>query len=220
MFLTISFNAHVMTICAIILVAGILGGIANYFMSNETKTWIAYDLLKSILFGIVASLTVPLFLATLSSDLLTVSQDKPLLYFVFAGFCLIAAIFSTKFLQSLADRILKELDAMKRQVNSNTETVNAIMERTIDDKTVPRTRISKLAFTAGDKMQTLVRSFHDDKYIFRTAKGLAHENNMDESEVTTGLTELEQHGYIRQVPRADGSIAWTLTLKGQRVSVV
>lgn len=86
---------NTLIIVGIILVAGIFGGVVNYFTiydkkesGSNRKCWAA------ILAGVAASCLVPLFLSMISSDLIVNSRKDDKYYLVFAGLCLIAGIFS------------------------------------------------------------------------------------------------------------------------------
>ena len=77
---------HLVLLVLLIIGAGIVGGIANYhrFESNLEFSW--FNIRKSLLFGIVASAAVPLFLHMLHSTIMTEAESSGILYFVFAGF--------------------------------------------------------------------------------------------------------------------------------------
>lgn len=111
---TLNFS-HTGILILIILASGILGGLANYFLDRQERNWIGYDVLKSALLGIVAAATVPLFLKIVSSSLMKDAETDPLQYFVFCGFCLVAAAFSNRFLQGIGDRVLQELKEVKKE---------------------------------------------------------------------------------------------------------
>lgn len=133
----------VLILILIMLVAGVLGGIVNIALraeENTKKTW-----LMNIVAGIGASMLIPLFLRTLSSNLLSNILDekpKPDDLLVFGGFCLLAAISSRTFIQTLSDKILKEAREARRQadfatkqvkeVQSTAEDANAMIQATQD----------------------------------------------------------------------------------------
>src|SRR5690606_12658374 len=84
------------------------GGFLNYLndfdtVANEQKD--KKTRFKYVLLGIGASFLIPLFLKMLESDIL--SRSGNLNYLIFGGFCLIAAIFSRRFISSIGDRILE-----------------------------------------------------------------------------------------------------------------
>src|SRR6266849_838261 len=98
---------------AVMLAAGMVGGLLNYYMTQSADPEHT-SILKSLLAGICASFLVPLFLNMISSNLIdairggaNASSDVSKL-FVFAGFCLIAAISSSAFIRTLSDRVLAE----------------------------------------------------------------------------------------------------------------
>lgn len=210
---------HIWTLISIILFAGIFGGIVNYFMNNISKTWDRYDFIKSLFFGVVASATVPLFLETVSSKLIYDSQQEHLKYFVFGGFCLLASVFSSKFLQSLADRILKELNEVKKENKDNKEKVDAMVSQKSDDKQTEKFADTKLKAQAGDDVEKVITALQDDKFTFRTMNGLVTASSTSESTVKAILLHLEDKDYARQFKRSDGVTLWTLTTKGQRLAI-
>ena len=80
-------DAHMLMILAIMLVAGLLGGAANYYLAERDERS-ATDRGKYLVLGVVAALTVPLFLNMMSSTLLEGARTKPVDFFACAGFCL------------------------------------------------------------------------------------------------------------------------------------
>ena len=131
---TLNFS-HVGILILLILASGILGGLANYFLDRQERNWIGYDVLKSALLGIVAAATVPLFLKIVSSSLMKDAETDPLQYFVFCGFCLVAAAFSTRFLQGIGDKVLQELKEVKKsnaELQAATEEVKKEQEELKD----------------------------------------------------------------------------------------
>lgn len=212
-------SCHIWTLISIIIFSGFLGGVVNYFMNNVSKTWDAYEFKKSFFFGIVASATVPLFLETVSSKLIYDSQQFPLKYFVFGGFCLLASVFSSKFLQSLSDRILKELNEVKKDNKENAEKVDAIVSQKSDDKQTENFSDEKLKQKAGNDLNNIITALQNDKYTFRTITGLAKDTALSEQAIKAILLQLEDREIVTQVRRSDGITLWALTSKGQRLSL-
>jgi hypothetical protein len=211
--------SHIWTLIIIIFIAGIFGGIVNYFMNNVSKTWDKYDFTKSLVLGIVASAIVPLFLEIISSKLIYNSKNEHLEYFVFGGFCLLASVFSSKFLQSLGDRILKELNEVKKENKDNKEKVDVMVSQKSDDKQTEKFVDAKLKIQAGEDVEKIIAALQDDEFTFRTINGLTTASNTNESTVKTILLHLEDKDYVRQFKRLDGVTLWTLTTKGQRLAL-
>lgn len=109
-------DGHMLLILAIMVCAGILGGIANYFLADRQGEPAPRDWLKYPVLGVVAALTVPLFLNMISSTLLEGARTKPVDFFSFAGFCLIYVIAARRLLENVARRLSGQLDQVRREV--------------------------------------------------------------------------------------------------------
>jgi hypothetical protein len=127
----------------IIATCGLIGGYANYRRTAEqlraTGMGSANDgtesvmqpatpderrrhLLTCLTLGLLASALVPLFLNSLSSNLLYSKTDQNLL--IFAGFCLLAGVASNGFIDALTQRMLNQMKETQRQVNEAARQVN------------------------------------------------------------------------------------------------
>ncbi|MBT9614349.1 MAG: hypothetical protein IV108_13880 [Burkholderiales bacterium] len=109
----ITLDNYMLLLLAVMVIAGILGGLANYFMSEKGGAT-GKEMTKYALLGIVAALTVPLFLYMISSDLLSVAKSRPIDLFVFAGFCLVFVLFSRLFLESAAAKLIQQTGQLRR----------------------------------------------------------------------------------------------------------
>jgi hypothetical protein len=133
------------------LITGAFGGVVNYLHSfdvNEPDSEIKNKCIKYILSGICASFLVPAFLKMIASNLITNPKDED--YLVFIGFCLIAAIFSRKFIFTIGERILEQVKKVEKVANKNKEKTEQL-EVKIDDvevKTDNAEGTAELALTA------------------------------------------------------------------------
>src|SRR5664279_4557124 len=115
--LPISYDIHLGILSVIMIAGGLLGGYAGYLIEKNRFTQSSADanngdVVKKekvyfLITGVCAALLIPLFLSTISSQLMGDAEKDPLKYFVFGGFCLLVAIFSKQFISSLSDKILK-----------------------------------------------------------------------------------------------------------------
>ncbi|MEX2594056.1 MAG: YEATS-associated helix-containing protein [Anditalea sp.] len=101
-------DVHLLILLTIMLVNGAFGGYLNYLndfdtLANEQKN--KRGKFKYILLGIGAAFLIPLFLKMISSNIISSSENLD--YLVFAGFCLVAAIFSRRFISTIGDKILE-----------------------------------------------------------------------------------------------------------------
>jgi hypothetical protein len=114
-------------IIGVMLLSGIVGGIAGHITSNGSKNEDDRDYVNvtkwtsDVLTGIVASFCVPVFLQITQSKLMDklhddIEKDSELYYnlLYLAGFCLIAAFSSRSFIRSVSMQFLKqEVDEIK-----------------------------------------------------------------------------------------------------------
>jgi hypothetical protein len=106
----------VAVIIAFMVGAGLLGGAVNHYYADEDKKAGAMTLKQCMAAGVAASFIVPVFLLLIKNDLISTiltsdkAADKVSGIFLLIGFCLIAAISSKKFINSVADLALKRAD--------------------------------------------------------------------------------------------------------------
>jgi len=110
----IMLDNYMLLLFGIMLFAGLLGGIANYFISDRGGAFSGKELFKYAVLGIVASLTVPLFLNMISSDLLAMAKSRPIDLFVFAGFCLLFVLFSRRAVENISARLRQQFGPARR----------------------------------------------------------------------------------------------------------
>ncbi len=104
---TALFDSYMLMILGIMITMGLLAGIANFFLSGPEGKTSARELVKFIVLGIVAALTVPLFLNMTSSNLLEFGRTRPNALFVFAGFCLIYVLLSRRIFERIAYKLMQ-----------------------------------------------------------------------------------------------------------------
>ncbi len=194
--------------------SGFIGGIVNYYLSDEKKFG------KSIIMGIVASFFVPLFLNMISSDLVEIilkqTQDATYIskIFVFTGFCLVASIFSRTFMQNISNKLLQQLKEEQSRLREEIEPIK-IRET---EPTTTSTTTTPPQQPIDDVMEFVMTSLIKGKYTYRTEVGLAKELNLEKSEVSSTLNRLCQLGFVEKTLRIksdkDKPIYWFLTQDG------
>ena len=102
----ITLDNYMLLLLAVMVFTGTLGGLANYFMSGKAEGTAGTAMLKYVLLGIVAALTVPLFLNMISSDLLAVAKSRPNDLYVFGALCLAFVLFSRRFMGSATAKFI------------------------------------------------------------------------------------------------------------------
>ena len=109
-----SIDANVAIQIGIMLIAGIVSGLASFAWNKDpTRHWRDYALVST-----VATFTVPLLLRTISSDLLTKTENFSKDAFVFAGLCLLAGFNAPKHLQRMYDKLFEDVASANRKIDS------------------------------------------------------------------------------------------------------
>jgi hypothetical protein len=210
----------------IIAAAGLLGGTANYYMEQANGAGFR----KSVLLGLTAAATVPLFLKTVSSNLMAECLAGDVIsHFVFFGFCTIAAIFSSKFLQSLGDKLLQEMKEVKQKQEELTETTDVLVAQSSDpaneSATAPpagdsegsefesfQTGANKSAAQVMSDEQKILGVLRSGRFAFRTAEGIATDAHLEATAVQIKLQELEAAGKVKKTRRTRDNVwIWRLS---------
>jgi hypothetical protein len=114
---------YIAILVGIMLFTGLLGGLANYLNDdNEGR-----DVWKSLVLGVVATISIPLFLKIVDSSLIAGGKIDDYSLLVFAGFCILAAYYSAKFLEGLSNRILQDL---QKKVEETDQKASQAAEKT------------------------------------------------------------------------------------------
>ncbi|WP_433779681.1 YEATS-associated helix-containing protein [Flavobacterium anhuiense] len=225
-------SAHFYILIAIIILVGSLAGLTNY-LSYYYKDLIKkdYEYIRYILSGIGASILVPLLLNMLSSNLIKEVNDYDIInYFVFAGFCYVAGYFSDRFISSIGEKILKDLEQTKAKVEKTNEKVKETNEKLdiiVDAETESEDNVIEKQINLDDLKVT--NSTEDDdikvitnkiikslngKFKFRTISGIAKEIKHQPSLIELILGELEKLGIVKKVTNKEEQILYALTKVG------
>jgi DNA-binding MarR family transcriptional regulator len=222
----------ILLIIGVILIAGCLGGTINYLLARKTDE----DALKigaSIVVGIGAAFLVPLFLYTVSSNLVNDIHPEPgsvdfSKFLVFAGFCLVAAISSRAFIKTLSDRILKEATEAKEKASAAEQRAVSAEEKAIgaeEKANEAKSQIGPLVERATEQDSTeglitskessvplsetdrkVLETLERGKYILRTRSGLARDSGLDKEAVNQCVEELKTRGLVKstRIVKQDG----------------
>lgn len=206
---------HYFLLGLLIFGCGIFGGLINYFrLTRDKNSTLRFLVAKSLLTGLGASALVPLFLNTISSDLLTSSQTNPIDYFFIGGFCLISAIFSSKFIDSLGDRVIQDVNRVSNEVEKVREELdNSIVERESETFIDSKEEYDKLDYDEKE----IIESLYDTKFTYRSISGISLEKRKSKDFVQSILNKLETKGYVMKYVRDNGWIRWKLTERGREI---
>jgi hypothetical protein len=207
---------HIITLALIMLIAGSFGGFINYLLEvrdNKEKA----SLLRSLVVGVGASYLVPLFLTMISSSLTSFNEKEPEKYFVFAGFCLIAAISSSAFIRTVSDRILKKAEEAKQIAENVQKEFLPILDKETEidtDEEIMRTSEAN-AESKEPVNEDILLALSTNKYTWRSLSGLSKELNIDKNVLREELEKLESNGYVNTKKSTKGGKRWSITLSGK-----
>lgn len=220
----------ILVIIILIIIMGTFGGIINHYNDNCKCE---YNLMKkrthlcqSIILGIGAASLVPLFLNTISSDILEESVENPMNYFILAGFFLIAAISSRKFINSLSDKVIKNLKENIEESKRTLDNVNLTLEPLVyKESESEKNNKSKIIIKEKndneneeeskdiDPVDKVLKSFLSCRYTYRVLDGISHSTGFSEKEIYIILNKLIKKGYVREV-KLNNKILYYITLDG------
>ncbi|MCX2484626.1 YEATS-associated helix-containing protein [Pedobacter sp. MR2016-24] len=197
------------TLILTIIIAGLLGGIINYFMVHvkEEEFSNQYIFLKSVFLGLGASALIPLFLSLIGSKLLEPVKTPPypnLNYFVIGGFCLAGAIYSKRFIEDVYGRITKAEEVAKdaKKTADEAKKTTKEIEQSVTETDDAEETIGHEALqldTPDPKTttyQSILRALLNSRYIYRTSTGISKDTGIQKSELKDYLDEMLASGLI------------------------
>jgi fluoride ion exporter CrcB/FEX len=172
---------YALTIVLVMLTAGAIGGYASYHLNESTEK----TKTKSITLGIVAATIVPVFLNTISSNLLVEAQTKLDKLFVFSGFCILASVFSRNFLENIYNKVLQQVGDIGKQVRQIEESASEpdIPAGVVPAQLLEENRLSETEFTLLSMIST-------GRFTYRSLSGLKKESGLERNEIDGCLNSM------------------------------
>lgn len=224
------YNKPEIIIIIIIFGTGLFGGLTNYFMTFDKELDQRERTVKfiaSIFLSVCASLTVPLFLQILSNNLLDTFSFKN--YLIFAGFCILASVYSKRFLEdvySKLEKLDKKVDSTRIETKEKVDNVSKKAEEAIkkvddleesieliEDLEIPTgikdsiMQIRNISFT-NSEVETVVKSLISSKYSLRTIQGISKETEISTDKIKYLLDNLLEQGFIERKVGSNGKDLW------------
>ena len=206
-------------IILIIILAGLLGGVTNFFLvwNKDIKGRESNMLLiKCILMGLCASFTVPLFLQVLPNTLLDISDSMTAKnYLIIAGLCVLAAYFSKSFLEDLYKKI-SSLEKKTESIDKKAEEAKKAVEE-VELQNQELDNIGEIVQDVINKSQTSIdpkkieevtNAVLNTTYSFRTVPGIAEDTLRDTDKVKEILDLLKDTGYVEMKKNKRGNEIW------------
>jgi len=220
--LSSSLDGYMLIILLIMIAAGLLGGIANFFLSDRNEEMARRDWGKYLVLGVISALTVPLFLNMLSSNLLEAARTRPVDFFVFAGFCLIYVVASRRVFENVANRLLGQMDLMKREM-SQIRRLRQGLAPDSDDPVVPHEmppvppRPESLRESLSYNDVEILRALSEESYVYGNLVGLTDKTGLARELVSARLGVLKGLGLIETRINDKNVLHWFVASKGKQM---
>lgn len=220
-------DIHLILILGIMVATGLLGGIANFFLNERDSNSPWGTAAKYMVLGVVAALTVPLFLNMMSSHLLEATRLKSSDLFVFAGFCLLYVVVSRRFFENIAAHLMRQVEQVRREVKHlqlSNERPGAPAAgfgaaRPSEPESAPEpapasiVELPRNAVSFGDI--ELMRAIGEGNAIYGANTGLATRTTLPKEQVAPRLAALKAMGLIESKIDERNVVRWYLTPKGR-----
>lgn len=171
--------------------------------------------LKRISAGIAASFAVPLFLNMISSSLVADSKTDPLKLHVIAGFCIIAAISSKAFIESLSKRLLNQLDQLDKDQKILREDVEPVLAK--EKEPDEDQQIMAEIYDLDDEDRIILKALANPKWSMRSLSGIMKGSGFTDIKAVWSLTKLCDQRLARKNTK-DGRDWWWLTTEGRTLA--
>ncbi|MDR6715547.1 MULTISPECIES: YEATS-associated helix-containing protein [Paenibacillus] len=208
---------HNLELFIILVASGIFGGIVSFFSTKAKDEPVSknIELIKSIIIGIAASLLVPLFLNTISSNLIIESETDDNKIFIIIGFCLVASISSKAFIQIMTSKVIKELNEVRQNLEHVKKDVNEIVSNETESEHSEGASV-EIAFDTTDDRYKILKALSESKYIYRSLGGLNKETKINKDIINQNINKLVQQGLVEQTTKANG-VRFFITTIGRQL---
>ena len=221
-------DSYMLMILLIMIAAGILGGVANYFLSERAPDSSRRDWGKYPILGVIAALTVPLFLNMISSNLLEAARTRPVDFFVFAGFCLIYVVASRRLVENVANKLLGQMDQMKREMVQIKQKQQETPPPVVREEPLLATESQPAQAAAVVKPEQIreslsyndieiIRALAEESYVYGNLVGLTDKTGLAREMVSTRLTVLKNLGVIETRINEKNVLHWYVSSKGKQM---
>lgn len=221
-------DGYMLMILVIMVAAGVLGGIANYHLSDRQGEPGRRDWGKYLTLGVIAALTVPLFLNMISSNLLEAARTRPVDFFVFAGFCLIYVVASRRAFENVANRLLGQMAQMKNEMVEMKEQRQELPPPAPREEPPPVVETPVAPPVAAPKPEVvkeslsyndieILRALAEESYVYGNLVGLTDKTGLARELVSNRLTVLKNLGIIETRINEKNVLHWYVSPKGKQM---
>ena len=210
-------DGHMLLILGIMVLMGILGGVANYYLAERHGEPGRRERIKYPVFGVVAALTVPMFLNMISSTLLEGARTKPIDYYVFAGFCLLYVVGSRRFFENMAQRLMGQIEQVRRdvgQIRQQQREEPLIVAAKVEPET-PKTTEAEARDALSYNDVEILRALSDGNCVYGNLAAICETTGLLRDLVSQRLTTLKAMGVIETRINEKNVLHWTVSARGK-----
>jgi DNA-binding transcriptional ArsR family regulator len=172
-----------------------------------------------LIFGIVAALTVPLFLNMISSTLLEGARTKPVDFFAFAGFCLIYVVSSRRFVENVAQRLMGQIDQVKREVGHLKQQKRdepVVMPAKIESEPVKPVEPEPKEVLSYNDVEIL-RALVEESFVYGNLAAICERTGLNRDFISQRLTIMKAMGVIETRINDKNVLYWGVSVRGKAV---
>ncbi|PKO12692.1 MAG: hypothetical protein CVU39_22985 [Chloroflexi bacterium HGW-Chloroflexi-10] len=209
----------------LIFIAGVFGGSVNYFTEKKEKSGFKLWFNRALI-GVAGSFLMPLFLETISSDLvhsvLSKTDNNSEDIFVLFGFCLLGAISSKVLMRTLSEKILQEAKEAKETALKASEDVaelktevGPIVDQATEQEEISDSKIVNSKPLVDFDLETIsiLKALNNSKFSLRSKTGIAQDTKLTIDVITAKLNILKNNALASEINGKKG-IRWAITSKG------
>lgn len=209
------------SLVAIILLAGVFGGLLNYYMHAHIDSD-NNSMPRSLVAGLFLSALVPFALWVVSRDFLEQTSESASGLLVFAGLCLLAA-WSSRF---LITSVTKTIQAESKHARERTDELMIelrLLQREFEPFLELETETDEgedvITLAPEDELDVttanVLTALGNGRYIFRSMKGLEQETDLDEHTLGKTLGIIVARDLGGKILSKKGT-RWYITQKGRQ----
>lgn len=215
-------DGHMLLVLGVMILMGILGGAANYFLAERQGEPGRRDWIKYPVFGVVAALTVPMFLNMISSTLLEGARTKPVDYYVFAGFCLLYVVASRRLFENMVQRLMGQIDQVRRDVGHlkqqkrDEPVMQAVASVKADAEVVKNSEPDPREVLSYNDVEIL-RALAEESFVYGNLAAICDSTGQPRDLVSQRLTVMKTLGVIETRINEKNVLYWVVSARGKAV---
>lgn len=212
-------DGYMLVILLIMVAAGVLGGVANYYLSERRGDPVHREWARYCVLGVVAALTVPLFLNMISSNLLEAARTRPIDFFVFSGFCLVYVVATRRVFESVANRLYNQMDQMKREMATIKRRQSDVARDDVAPAADPLPGLKPEAAreTLSYNDVEILRALAEESYVYGNLVGLTDKTGLARELVSSRLSVLKNLGVIETRINDKNVLHWSVSTRGKQM---